>query len=156
MFVTRIYIQVSDKRLRISSPTPQVKYESSPFVAIETVGEKKVVSAIGATAEALSGKPNFNVVNPFGHPRTVLGDFTVGEKLLQHALAEALGRRRFFTFVWGILHPERQLEGGLTQIEYRALREVGECAGCRKLEIYEGRPLTVSEVEAYKFKVYAT
>lgn len=149
MFETRLYIQISAERLRISSPQIIRSYESIPVVAIEAVKGKKIVAGIGADAEMLRNKPNMTFVNPFGHPRLVLGDFTVGEKLLCHAVRSILKGKWFTPMLLGIVHPERQLEGGLTQIEYRALRELCVNAGCRKVAVHEGRVLTVDEVRTY-------
>lgn len=152
MFETRIYIQVSEKRMKLSSPQTAESYECTPFVAIEDVNGRKLISAIGREAEALIGKANMNVVNPFAHPRMALGDYTVGEKLLQHAVRSFLKGKWFVPMLTGIIHPERQLEGGLTQIECRALRELCDGAGFRKSAIHEGRPLTMDEVRTYEIR----
>jgi rod shape-determining protein MreB and related proteins len=150
MFETRLYVQISDQRLRVPSPQLSEVFECTPCVAIQDVNGKKAIAAIGREAEALSGKPGTVVVNPFGHPRMVLGDFTVGEKLLQHAFRAFLKSRWLSPIVTGVIHPERQLEGGLTQIEYRAIREACENAGCHKVAIHEGRALTMDEVKKYE------
>jgi rod shape-determining protein MreB len=152
MFETRLYIQVSDKRVKVSSPQIATPFETRPFVAIEDKGGNKIISAIGREAEALQGRPNVALVNPFAHVRTVLGDFTVGEKLLQHAIRSVLKDRWLVLQLFAIIHPERQLEGGLTQVELRALRELCENAGCRRSAVHEGRPLTMEEVRSYEMR----
>jgi rod shape-determining protein MreB len=149
MFETRLYIQVSDRRVKISSPQSDRAFECTPFMAIN---DAKVITAIGKDAEALKGQPGMNVINSFAHPRMVLGDFTVGEKLLQHAIREFLKGKLFVPVLTGIIHAERELEGGLTQIEIRALREAIENAGCRKSAVHEGRALTMDEVRNHEMR----
>jgi|SRR5690349_8873407 len=152
MFQTRLYIQFSDTRLKVSSPSAAQPFECTPFVAIEDKNGKKIIAAIGREAEALKSKTNMNVVNPFAHPRILIGDFTVGEKLLQHAFRSFFQGKWLFPRLEGIMHPERELEGGLTQIEYRAVRELCENAGCRRSAIHEGRALTMEEVKNYEMR----
>ena len=152
MFQTRLYIQFSDARLKVSSPSVAQPFECSPFVAIEDKNGKKIITAIGREAEALKGNANVNVVNPFAHPRMLIGDFTVGEKLLQHAFRSFFKGKWLFPRLEGIMHPERDLEGGLTQVEYRAVRELSENAGCRKVAIHEGRALTMEEVKNHDMR----
>jgi len=153
MFETRLYIQFSDTRLKVSSPSRSHTFECTPFVAIEDVkGGNKIITAIGRDAESLKGKPNINVVNPFAHPRIVIGDFTVGEKLLQHAIRSFLKTGWLLPRLKGIMHPERDLEGGLTQVEIRSVRELCENAGCRWSAVHEGRALTMEEVRTYEMR----
>ena len=152
MFSTRLYIQFSDKRIKVSSPQIDQPYETTPFVAVESANNKKIISAIGRDAEALQGKSNIVVVNPFAHPRIVIGDFTIGEKLLQYSLRSMLKSRWFVPVIIGIIHPERKLEGGLTQIEHRALRELCLSAGCRQSAVHDGPPLSLEDVAKYEIR----
>ena len=152
MFETRLYIQFSDKRLKVSSPHLTETFECTPFMAIENKQGKYIIAAIGREAEAMRGKPDVNVVNPFDHPRLVVGDFTVGEKLLQHALRSLFKAKWAPRILEGLMHPERDMEGGLTQVEYRAVRELGENAGCRKVAVHEGRALTMEEVKRHDMR----
>lgn len=96
----------------------------------------------------MRGKPNVEVINPFGHPRLVLSDSTVGEKLLQHAIYKLFeGKLRLSKRV-ALIHPERDLEGGLTPVEHQPLAELGKNAGCGETTVYQGRPLTMDELKA--------
>ncbi len=89
---------------------------------------------------------------PFAHPRMVFGDFNVSEKLVAGAV-RAFYNQQSWTFfrpvVGAIIHPLRNLEGGLTQIEIRALRELAENVGARRVAVHTGRELTPAEVKGY-------
>lgn len=146
MFIKRLYIQISPNQIRISAFDGSCLYEEPPIVAIQTVGEKKVIAAIGRDASRLEGKAGISLVNPLDHPRVIIGDFTISEKLLQHAVRTALNWRWVRPLTSAVIHSEGNLEGGLTQIESRALRELCLAAGIRKCFIYVGRPLTPSEL----------
>ena len=45
-----------------------------------------------------------------------------------------------------ILHPTENLQGGITQIEYKALVELGASIGGRQVFVCTGRPLTNKEL----------
>jgi len=151
LLVTRIYFQISDTRLRVSSPRFDYAFEAPPWMAIDDAARGKIVAAIGLDALALRGRPNITVINPFAHPRTILGDYTVAEKMLQHAVRLLLHGRFMTPMILGILHCERVLEGGLTQVEHRALRELAENAGCGRAVVHEGPALSPVEVLKYVF-----
>jgi len=85
-------------------------------------------------------------VNPFEHPRILVADYVVAEKILQHVF-KILSRNRWLAPSPVVLiHPDVELAGGLTQIETRALRELAEGAGARKVAIHYGRLLTDQEI----------
>jgi len=92
------------------------------------------------------------VLTPFQHPRILIEDFAGAEKVVQYAIKELFGRRLLSPSPIVVLHPDIELEGGLTQIEARALREMAEGAGARKVYIYYGRQLSDQEVASYSFE----
>jgi len=152
MFETRLYIQFSDTRLKVSSPQAANIFECSPLVALEGVNGQQRISAIGQDAEALIGKPGFEIVNPFAHPRLVVGDPRVAEKLLQFAVRSFQGRGLGSLILSGILHAERSLDGGLSDMERKALVEVGHGSGFRKVVVHEGHVLSMREVKNFKLR----
>ncbi|HEY5283131.1 MAG TPA: rod shape-determining protein MreB [Polyangia bacterium] len=93
-----------------------------------------------ARGAALSGQ--VTVVNPFAHPRSVLSDFTLADQVLK-AFLRRLPPSSFFrlspTFV---IHPIGEFEGGLTQIELHAMRELGLGAGATEVILWQGPALT--------------
>lgn len=85
-------------------------------------------------------------MTPFQHPRVLIDDFIGGEKIVQYAIRELFGKKFISPSPVVVLHPDLELDGGLTQIEARALREMAEGAGARRVYLHYGRPLTDKEV----------
>lgn len=112
-------------------------------MAIETTPSgKKVVTAIGNKAELLS-KSNTEIVNPFSHPRSLVADFQVAEKILQHVFSLLHKGSYISPSPDVIFHPMEKIEGGLTLIEMRAFREMFLGSGAFDTYIHTGVPLTV-------------
>ena len=86
------------------------------------------------------------VLAPFQHPRILISDFSGGEKVVQYAIRKLVGRGPLAPSPVVVAHPDIELEGGLTQIEARALRELVQSAGARKVYLHYGRQLTDQEV----------
>ena len=100
--------------------------------------------ALGNAAATASGK-GIEVINPFSHPRTLLSDFTIGEKLLQHIFLTLLGGKGRFFSPKVVIHPMEKMEGGLTTIEQRAFRELAYGAGASDDVVYQGKEIPVIE-----------
>lgn len=83
-------------------------WEAEPNVGIKTKGASKVISAV---QDGVSHYESGGVTwwaTPFGHPRTLISDFTLGEKLLARGLQLMLnGIGRFFVMApaLAIIHP---------------------------------------------------
>jgi rod shape-determining protein MreB len=112
------------------------KFDEEPWVAIADDGIRKKVVAIGSAAKGATAL----VVNPFGHPRTLISDFTVAEELLKRVV------RSLRTSWWHpsptiVMHPCDRLEGGLTQVEIRAFKELVLGAGAGQVFFREGSEL---------------
>lgn len=79
----------------------------------------------------------------FSHPRALVGNFTNAEVLLKN-LTKKMGG---FTAPSVVVHPLENVDGGLTQIEERCLRElVIGGTNARMAVVYTGPRLTDSEV----------
>ncbi|WP_353220076.1 hypothetical protein [Salinisphaera sp. S4-8] len=50
-----------------------------------------------------------------------------------------------------VIHPLGEFEGGLTQVEYRALRELCFVSGAHATAVHEGAELTAAELAAFDF-----
>lgn len=154
LFVRTLYFRFDEKRLRIDSLGAK-GYDDAAAIAISDAGTAQAkVLAIGNAAEKLRGHAGTTVIHPFAHPRMLFGDHTVAEAMVKGAAQEFNRLQEGFfprpsTLV--IIHPLRKLEGGLTQIERRALLELFQNVGARKAEIYEGRELSPQEVEQRPF-----
>jgi len=90
------------------------------------------------------------VVNPFAHPRTLVSDFTVAEQLLKYQLLRVLKPRFWRPSPCVVMHPMGKADGGYTQVERRAFREMALGAGASQVFLWIGRPLTDAELLARK------
>lgn len=88
----------------------------------------------------------------FSHPRSLLGQFLAGEQTLARAVAAAYPGKLLKPRPALIVHPKEILEGGLTQIEERALTEMALGAGAAVVAIWQGPELTPAQVDAFDFK----
>lgn len=150
-FSTTLYVQIWEDRLKVVDVATGGVFDEAPFVAIETSdkGQKQIV-AVGNKAKLLPANSRIEVVNPFLHPRALINDFHVAEKLLQHAFKSVLHSKWFAPSPAVVLHPMDKIDGGLTMIEERAFREVGLGAGARDVEIYLGSESAIEEVDFAK------
>lgn len=148
LFSNDLYIQVWEKRIKVTSIQTQAVFDHMPLVAIDvTEGGQKVVREVGNACSSID--PNqYQIINPFSHPRMLLGDFLVAEKLLQYVVRE-LHQDRFFTPAPRIIfHPMEKIEGGLTMIEDKAFRELCMGAGARAVAIHLGDELPLHDLSS--------
>jgi rod shape-determining protein MreB and related proteins len=87
-----LYVQISPERLTIRNPKTGASWSEVPEIALST-GRTPKILAIGAEARLHSATEGVQISNPFGHPRTLLGDFTLGEQLLKLAVLRVQPRR---------------------------------------------------------------
>ncbi|AEE23752.1 hypothetical protein Glaag_2814 [Glaciecola sp. 4H-3-7+YE-5] len=140
-FSSVLYVQIWEGRLKVTDVANNESFDDSPIVVIQNQAKgKKVISGIGKRA-ASSLKENEVAVNPFSHPRALLSDFFVGEKLLQHAFKSLSNFKYIRLRPKVIIHPMEKTEGGLTAIEDRAFRELALGAGAIDIKIHVGKSL---------------
>ena len=147
-FRTTLYIQIWEKRIKVTHIQTKKIYDEQPLVAIETDKKgKKIIAAIGNSARSFESKDNTIVVNPFSHPRVLFSDFEAGEKLLQHIITTLVKRKSFVQSPEIAIHPMEKTEGGLTMIEKRAFKELGYGAGGRAVVVYQGKELPIYDFD---------
>lgn len=152
MFGATAYIKFDPGQLHIAATNRTVQFVSLPHIAIEQHSDgKKTIAAIGQEAKAMNGKDGIQVFNPFDHPRLIADDFILCEKLLIHGIRTMYGAFSFSTPRKIIIHPKKQVEGGLTGIENRFLLELASTIGGRKIAVHEGSDLTMQQVQEYRF-----
>lgn len=120
------------------------RWEDEPLLSL--TGSKKLISAVGSAARSTSGE----LVNPFEHPRVFVADFLAGEKLLQYAFRYVARRSLLRPTPTVVLQITEALDGGISMIKRRALREIAMGAGAHQVYIVEGAPLTDAEIRAGK------
>jgi len=82
----------------------------------------------------------------------LLSDFTVAEVVIKGFLKKVFEGRLFAPAPIVVLHPRVDPEGGFTQIEIRALRELAIGAGASRVIIWHGRELTDDELLNLRFE----
>lgn len=142
---TVLYIQVSEKCLKVKNLKNGRTYEDKPVFALQSEGGKMKCLAFGSKAYQQKGT-NIKLANGFSHPRTLLGDFVLIERALQEAVRESCQGGFFTPSPQIILHPQEKIEGGLTSVEIRALKEACAGSGARSVKIWIGRTLRDEEM----------
>jgi rod shape-determining protein MreB len=146
-----VYIQLSPERITLRNARTGLSISEVQEVALASQPSTRIVG-IGSEARAHQSDPAVKVVNPFAHPRSIVSDFSVGEQLVKLLLRRMLGRSIFSLSPRIVMHPLGEYEGGYTQIEIRALRELALGAGARQVVVWEGRELSELELLAWEFK----
>lgn len=146
-----LYIRVKASLVSFRNITHGLYYEDVPLVALSKTNGK--VLAFGKSAEIYRSSPDAKVVNGFKHNRSIIDDCEAAEKTLQQFIKQVLPTNlwRFHFRPIIVLHPLEKLEGGLTQIEGRALIDCGYRLKAYKSFVWTGRVLTDDEVRYGKF-----
>ena len=63
-----LVIELRESLISVRAFSEDKKFEDAPFIAIESVGKKSIIRAIGIKAKDLIA-PNIETFNPFSHPR---------------------------------------------------------------------------------------
>jgi hypothetical protein len=90
----------------------------------------------------------FDAQPPFTTTRLLVGEYLVAESLLSRALKQVLNTRFFSVPPQVVIQPLEMIEGGLSEIEERILRELAMGAGAAKVAVWVGAQLTDAEVKA--------
>lgn len=149
-------MELSEQKLVIRGFKDGILYEDEPIIAIEETNKGEVVKAIGANAKSMASI-NITISNPFKHSRSFIGDFYLAEKILQHGVY-TIHKSFIRPAPRVIMHQLEKVEGGLTNIEERVLRELACGAGAREVLIYTGSKINtkVDTYESIKARVLVT
>lgn len=145
LFSGTVYVQLREGRLKICHIEKGVVFDEQPYIAIDKSNPKKeIVSAVGNEAYALKSNPEYEVSNPFSHPRMLVSNFVKAEKVLMHGIHAVHSNRFIAPSPVIIMHPMEKLEGGITDIECRVYRELALGAGGRQVHIHIGNTISTS------------
>ena len=137
------YVRLRRRRLSVRNASTGAIFDDEPLVALSEEPDPRIL-AIGAAARSAGGR----CCHPFEHPRILIADFQVAEVLLKYAFANVSSRSWLRPSPIAVCHVLEPLEGGLSQIEHRALMEMLAGAGARATFFWEGRELTDAELQA--------
>ena len=142
-----VYIQIWENRVKATEITSGNIYDEKPLIALKKNSKgEEIVVAVGNSAEFSKNELDTKIINPFSHPRVLISNFVVAEKVLQHIIHTLLKHKFLATSPLAVVHPMEKLEGGLTQVELRAFKELALGAGSRESVVYQG-----SELNTYNF-----
>ena len=144
-----IYVQISAERLTLKNVRSGQVISEVPEVAISAPPKPKILG-VGSQARLAASSQQAQVVNPFGHPRSLVSDFTVGEQLLKEFVRRLNGNSFLALAPVIVMHPLGSPAGGFTQVENRAFREMAFAAGASEVTVWNGRSLTDQEVLSHR------
>ena len=145
-FTPVLYFQISPERLKIVDVKRGTEIDEPPLLAIVHKPQAEVI-AFGSAAQSTSD-PAAQIVNPFGHPRSLVSDFTLAEQLLKAFVRRIRQGSLALMRPMVVMHPLGSPDGGFTQVEIRAFHEMALGAGASRVIVREGRPLTRAELLA--------
>lgn len=147
-----IYVRIRRQLLSVRDVRAKRTVEDAPLVAMSN-GQRRGVLAVGASASVEAAKlaGGFQVMNAFDHPRLIVSDFVIAEAALRYFVRKLVRNRLFRSSPVVVVHVLETLDGGLTQVEIRALQELALAAGAREAYVWTGRELTDREFETRKF-----
>lgn len=149
-FIPLIYVQISPERLVLRNAKTGEVVSEVPEIAISRKPKSSVLGC-GVEARLHASAPSVEIINPFAHPRSIVSDFLAGEQLLKDFLRRLQGSSIFAVSPKVVMHPLGDPEGGLTQIEVRALCEMALGAGASGVVVWQGRKLTDQELLSGSF-----
>jgi len=135
------YARIDRARISIRDVSTGATFESAARLGLDSAN--RIVS-IGDMSPSV-----VRTVEPFEHPRIVISDFACASKLFQYGLNQLTRFKWIRPSPILIIQPVMELTGGLSEIENRALLELGESAGARKTLIHCGKALSDQEVVAF-------
>jgi rod shape-determining protein MreB and related proteins len=104
------------------------------------------VLAIGQQARATAAAEHAVLINPFAHPRSLVSDFYAAETLIKHLLKSLLANSFFALSPRIVMHPLGSPEGGFTEVELRAFKEMALAAGASEVFVWTGHMLSDQEL----------
>ncbi|MBC3921135.1 rod shape-determining protein [Undibacterium sp. CY18W] len=148
---TVLYVQISPEQLSVRNVKSGESISEVPELAISAPPDQKILG-VGATARSVAASQiGALVVNPFAHPRSLVSDFTAGQQLIKAFVSRLMGGSRLAMSPTIIVHPLGNPDGGFTQIEGRAFRELGMGVGAAKVILWYGDVLTDQEMLSGQF-----
>ncbi len=82
--------------------------------------------------------------SPFTTERLLIGNFTAIQTLLKKGLKIVVGKKFFPPII--LMHPIEKVDGGLSQVEERILKDLAIIVGAQSTVLWLGQELTDKEV----------
>jgi hypothetical protein len=123
-------------------------FEDIPQFAYHSHSKKEV--AFGSAASAYADSRGYDLAQVFNHPRVVIHDIDNTERVLRYFIDQALHAKRTSLFLRPrfVIHIIDTWEGGITDIEKEALKQLSERLRAKGMVLCEG-PDELTEPEVY-------
>lgn len=145
-FSPLVYIQISPNLLTLKNLKSGLEISEVAEIALSLPPKPKVILGAGAEARLASASEPAQLIQPFAHPRSLVSDFASAEALIRIQLQRVLGKGWLRVAPSVVMHPLGNPDGGFTQVELRAFREMALGAGASTARVWTGRPLANHEL----------
>ncbi|MEN8264038.1 MAG: hypothetical protein ABFR82_11290 [Nitrospirota bacterium] len=85
-----------------------------------------------------------SATSSFSTERLLVGNFTVAHTLLTKGIKIVMGKKFFAPLI--LMHPIEKIDGGLSQVEERVLKDLAIITGAQKVVLWVGNDLTDEDV----------
>lgn len=137
----QLYVRITRQQVFARNVNTGEQFSCRARVGIDTRG---AIRSIGEPVAPDCAK----TVDPFNHPRVVVDDYDTAEALLRFVCAKMMESARFATAPLVVVHADMALDGGLSSLEARALREMAIYAGARQVVVHDGETLSDEKARA--------
>lgn len=145
-FSPLVYIQIAPHLLTLKNLKTGLEISEVAEIALSLPPKPKVILGAGAQARLASASEPAQLIQPFAHPRSLVSDFASAEALIRIQLQRVLGKGWLRVAPSVVMHPLGNPDGGFTQVELRAFREMALGAGASTARVWTGRPLANHEL----------
>jgi len=145
-FSPLVYIQISPNLLTLKNLKTGLEISEVAEIALSLPPKPEVILGAGAEARLASASEPAQLIQPFAHPRSLVSDFASAEALIRLQLQRVLGKGWLRVAPSVVMHPLGNPDGGFTQVELRAFREMALGAGASTARVWTGRPLANHEL----------
>ncbi len=135
------YLRIDAERVWLRDPSTGRELTEAAAVAVAPD-----VSATRVGDAALGAPAGWQILRPFAHPRVAVDGFDAAQRLLDALLRRMRGHALLARKPVVVLHPLRGFDGGLADIERRALQELALAAGAGQVRLWVGRVLGDAEL----------
>ncbi len=87
-----------------------------------------------------------SAIAKFSTKRLLVGQFYEAEEALQKLIRSVIGKTWFKPALTIVMHPLEMIEGGLSQVEDRVLRELAAGVGGKEIRVWIGPSLSNQEL----------
>ncbi len=135
---THIYhLQIWKNRIKSTELVTATVFDDVPVLAIESIEGKRIVSAVGKNAEALTGAESIELVKPFYHGGFFISDVETACAIINHAhytIQESVPKRWLAPILF--LQPMETIDAQSVEVSKLLIKTFHERCGFRKVVVY--------------------